>query len=263
MKSQSDILLCRPERAAEVVAALRPKERASTVPTKKPYEVREYEDDQTLQSYRLAVVHASGVLAREVRGIYGLADYDEIASAIESADADANIDAIVLILDSPGGTVNGAPEAAARIGSIDKPLMVWSEGELCSAAYWLAASADMIATAGSAVTASIGAVLVLWDESALFQQFGVKVHVFRSGELKAAGIPGTELTEREADHFQARVDEVADDFFSWVWTYRPETDGDLMDGRAISGKKAFEMGAVDGVFVRMDDAIEEFAKSLD
>lgn len=263
MKSQTDILLCRPERASDVIAALRPKERATAGPTKKPYEVKEYEDDETLQSMRLAVVHASGVLAREVRGYYGMADYDEIASAIESANSDANIDGIVLVLDSPGGAVNGAPEAAARVASIDKPLMVWSEGELCSAAYWIAASADYIATTPSTVTASIGAVLAIWDDSEILKQIGIRVHVFRSGDLKAAGFPGTEMTERELEHFQSRVDEVAGDFFEWAYTYRPDMDVDLTDGRAISGKRALEMGAIDGVHIRMDDAIDEFARTID
>lgn len=262
MNHNRDILLCRDERASDVIAALRPKERGNPAPARKPYEVREYEDDQTLTSYRLAVVRASGVLAREVGGFYGLADLGELASSVEAADADANIDGIILVIDSPGGTVNGTPEAADRIAATDKPVMVWTEGELCSAAYWIAASADYIAAAPSSITASIGCVLAIWDESAIVQAMGLRVHVFRSGDLKAAGYPGTQLSDTEAAHFQARVDEVASDFFNWVMSWRPDLDGALFDGRAISGKMALGYGAVDGLHNTLDDAVAAFAPML-
>lgn len=258
MNQTRDILLVRSEAVPDLLTALRPKERMDLNKPKPKYEVEEYEDEGGFKAYRLAVVRASGVLARDVEGWIGCCDLGRIADEVEDANEDENIEGIVLVIDSPGGTVNGTPEAAARIAGVDKPLMVWTEGELCSAAYWLAASADYIAAAPSATTGSIGCVLAVYDISAMYGAMGIQVNVFRSGELKASGFPGTELSPVEAERFQSQVDDIGFEFASWVLNYRPEIDPMLFDGRSVSGKEAFAAGAVDALHNTKEEAIAQF-----
>lgn len=252
------ILLSSPDSARDVIAALRPKERMEHEEERKPWEVLDFEDEDTLEPYSVAVLSARGVMARDVEGWYGCCDLGELAEEAEAADADANVRAIIIVIDSPGGTVNGTPEAAERIARLDKPVMVWVEGEMCSAAYWLAASADYIAATPSSITGSIGCVLAYYDESKFLSDIGVEVQVFRSGELKAAGYPGTTLTETEAAHFQSRVDSVGADFLAWVLQYRPEMDLILADGRNVTGKEGFQLGIVDGLHTTREEAVAAF-----
>lgn len=252
----------RPEHAAEAVEALRPKAKPEKEREEMPYEVEEYEDEGTGETKGAAVIRASGVLAMGVEGWWGTIDFEELLEELEEADRDANISAIVLHLDTPGGTVNGTPEHAARIAALTKPLLVWTEEQLCSAGYWLAASADAIMSYPSAMVGSIGCVLAFYDYSQMLGDAGVAVQVFRTGELKAAGYPGTSLSEAEAAHFQGLVDDVGTDFQTWVLEYRPELDIGLFDGRAVSGKQGLELGLVDGVFNTRQEAVLRFMEAF-
>ncbi len=262
MNRSTETLFCRPDAAGEIVAALKRKRMSEDEHVKPPWEIIEFDDDETGESNKVAKIRASGVMALNVEGWYGCCDLKELAEEIEQANNDANISHIVVVIDSPGGTVNGTPEAAARIAGIDKPLMVWTEGELCSAAYYVAASADVIAAAPSATVGSIGCVLAYWDVSKAYGDMGVEVQVFRSGDLKAAGYPGTALTDAEAAHFQGIVDEVAGDFHSFVLSYRGEAlDLSLFDGRAVTGKAGLGLGLVDAVYTTEEQAIADFVAS--
>jgi signal peptide peptidase SppA len=260
--SQHKIFAIRPEVTSEAVEALRPKKSQDEPVSTPPYELIEFEDEMTGMEMSVAVIKARGVLALNVDGWFGCCDLDELAEEIEEADADANVTAIIVEMDSPGGTVNGTPEAAERIARISKPLMVWTDGELCSAAYWITASADVIYATPSSVVGSVGCVLAFYDYSAMLDQSGIKVQVFRSGELKAAGYPGTALSEAEAAHFQSMVSEVGSDFAEWVTTYRDNVDVDVFDGRAVSGKQGVRLGLLDGVFVTREEAIKSFLEGI-
>jgi signal peptide peptidase SppA len=255
-----ETLLCRPDAASEVLALIKKKQTANTEPVKTaPWEEVEFEDSEDMESnHKVAVVRASGVLALGVSGYWGCCDLEELADEIEEADNDANITAIVVEMDSPGGTVNGTPEAAKRIASISKPILFWTSRQMCSAAYWLASSADMIAAAPSAIVGSIGCVLAFYDQSKFYDQLGFKVDVFRSGDLKAAGFPGTALSDAERAHFQATVDEVAGDFQTTVLEFRTNLELGLFDGRTVTGKMAEPAGLVDGVYTTRDEAIADF-----
>jgi len=262
MRNQREILLCRAEAAGQVMAALMPKERTQEPEVKPPWEVLEFEDAETGGSCKIAVVRASGVMALGVSGWYGCCDLQELAEEIEEADRDANISAIIVHIDSPGGTVNGTPEAASRIAAVDKPMLVWTEREMCSAAYWVAASADVIAAAPSAMVGSIGCVLAHDDYSGMLENAGIKIRVFRSGELKAAGMAGTTLTEAEAAHFQQLVDEIGTDFSGWVYGLRETLDASLVDGRAVTAKAGLALGIVDVLHNTMEEAVADFVAAF-
>jgi len=248
----------RPEHAAEAVEALRPKAKPEREREETPYAMEEFEDESTGETKGAAVIRASGVLAMGVEGWWGTIDFEELLEELEEADRDANVAAIVLHLDTPGGTVNGTPEHAARIAALTKPLLVWTEEQLCSAGYWLAASADAIMSYPSAMVGSIGCVLAFYDYSQMLGDAGVAVQVFRTGELKAAGYPGTSLSEAEAAHFQSLVDGVGVDFQAWVLEYRPGIDLGLFDGRAVSGKQGLDLGLVDAIHNTRQEAIQQF-----
>ena len=215
------------------------------------------------QINRLAIVKVCGVLMRDVAGCsaWGLVDYEELTEQIEDAEGDNNIEGIVLVIDSPGGGVTGCIEAAQVVEQCSKPVLVFSSGLLCSAAYWLASGASMIATTRSASSGSIGVYVPITDLSGMFGLMGIAVDVIASGEQKGAGYPGTSLTPAQRDLIQRQVNETANDFQTAVVDSRPNLDLSLFDGRDVRGDEAKELGLVDAVVRDFDEAVNLFRAS--
>jgi protease-4 len=205
---------------------------------------------------QVGVIRASGVVVRESDGFEGYLDATQLAEEIEEMDEDPSVSSILLVLDTPGGMVNGTPEAASRIAAIDKPVTVWTPGLLCSAGYWLAASADMILAAPSASVGSIGAYVVTADLTAMYERMGVKLDVIASGPLKGAGAGGTPLTPGQRAFIQSRIDRIGETFADFVLTYRPMIEPEAMNGCDVMGTDAVDLGLVDGLALTEDEAIE-------
>lgn len=206
---------------------------------------------------QVGVIRASGVVVRESDGYEGYLDATQLAETVEEMDEDPSVASILIVLDTPGGMVNGTPEAATRIARINKPVTVFTPGLLCSAGYWLAASADMILAAPSASVGSIGAYVVTADLTAMYQRMGVKLDVIASGPLKGAGAGGTPLSPEQRAFIQSRIDRIGETFADFVLTYRPMIDPEAMDGRDVMGTDAVDLGLVDGLAMTEDEAIEQ------
>lgn len=203
------------------------------------------------------VIPIRGVMMRDARGWFPFAtDTEEIEEFLDEAENDNNVSAIVLDIDSPGGTVNGSVELAEFVAGMTKPVIAFTAGDCCSAAYWVASSADMILMRPTATLASVGVYSALLDVSGLYEQMGVRTELFKSGENKAAGYPGTVITDGQRALIQADVDRLGDEFRTAVIGYRPEVDIVMLDGRTVSGQQAIDAGFADGVVRGLSDAIE-------
>lgn len=140
---------------------------------------------------------------------YGFAvSADAFARQVQQAVADPSVKAIILDVDSPGGIMSGVPEASDAIfrarGS--KPIVAVSNSLMASAAYWIASSADEVVATPSSYTGSIGAWIMLVDETAAWESMGVKIQMVKAGKYKAIGNPYEPLTDEVVQRFQARVD---------------------------------------------------------
>ena len=173
-----------------------------------PYEVRD----------GLATVRIHGTMLRQVSprqkaisAICGvrLCSMEETASALLQAAADPAVHTILLDIDSPGGTVNGTPELAqvVRIIAKDKHVYTFTAGQCCSAAYWVASQADVIYATPSATVGSIGVILPVVDNSALYDRCGLKMEVFSAGKYKSTGMDGTSLTEEQRNRLTQQVND--------------------------------------------------------
>lgn len=217
-----------------------------------------------IEAGSIAIIPVKGVLMRGCAGYeeWGLCDYETVLDAVQAAEDDANIKRIVLVVDSPGGGVMGCPEAAEAIAGVTKPLLVFTSGLLCSAAYWLTASADMIVATQSSAVGSIGCYRPFWDVSEAYGQMGVKVQLFASGAQKGAGYPGTSLSPEQSALIQSEVDDIAADFQNHVLTYRPTLDVSLFDGRDVRGKDGEPLGLVDAVVNDFSEAMTLFVAAF-
>jgi signal peptide peptidase SppA len=176
----------------------------------------------------------------------------ELQRDIAAALADPTVEAIVLHVDSPGGTVAGTSELADAIlaARTVKPLHAFVSDTCASAAYWLASQASRITADADASVGSIGVFMAVADYSAQAAQMGVKVHVVASSPLKGAGTEGTEITPEQLEEWQAQVDGIYGVFVDAVARGRGWTRERALaaaDARVHVGAAAVDAGLIDAI----------------
>lgn len=198
----------------------------------------------------VAVIPIKGIIATGYPSIYqkfGYCDLDKVACDLQKAMDDASCQAIALRVDSPGGTLRALPEFASMVAAANQKKLVAAriDGMGCSAAYYASAGAGCISCAPSASVVNIGVYQVNWDMTKAFEAFGYRVEVFKSGAYKAAGYPGTSLTDAQKTEIQDTVDSLGADFRAHVAANRPNADEANMQGQCFLGSKAVQLGFAD------------------
>ncbi len=192
----------------------------------------------------IATISIEGPILRKpglfARVIMGATDSEEIGAAIREANDRTDIKAVMLNIDSPGGTVAGTPELAAAVASLNeqKPVYAFSSGLMASAAYWIASQARAIYATPSAQVGSIGVVQAVVDDSAALDKEGIKVEVFSVGKYKAMGAPGNPLTNDQRELIQSNLAEIAGEFHAAVLAKGRAIPPDAMEGQTFSGRQA-------------------------
>jgi signal peptide peptidase SppA len=207
----------------------------------------------------IAVIEIVGPMIKTpdwVDAMFGFTSTAGIRQAVEAAGADPAIAAIVLRVDSPGGSVDGMAELGDAIWEARqvKPVIAQVDGLAASAAYYAASQASRIYAGRMDMIGSLGARILLYDFSAAFAQMGVKaVPIDTSPEdrpFKSAAAPGTPITETQIDDFQRIVDAYGADFRAMLARGRGWTDAQVdrvFDGRVWTTPEAMTLGLVDGV----------------
>jgi signal peptide peptidase SppA len=125
---------------------------------------------------QVQVIRISGALTKNSQ-FCGPAGMDQFGAWIKQADNDQSIDSILIVIDSPGGTVAGTETLANIIKATKKPIVAFVDDMACSAAYWLASSCDkIIANNTTAQIGSIGVLLTFMDVQPALEKMGVKFH---------------------------------------------------------------------------------------
>lgn len=178
---------------------------------------------------------------------------EAFGAALDAAMADPQITAVVFDVNSPGGSINGVPELAAKIRSYRglKPMEAAINGLGASAAYYIAVAADKVNISPSSEVGSIGVYTVHNDLSARLATEGIKQTVIRAGKYKAEGHPAEPLSDDARNAIQERVDEAYDQFVKDVAKSRDVSVADVRggfgEGRVVSAKKGLELTMVDRV----------------
>ena len=199
----------------------------------------------------VALIPVSGPIMRG-QSKYGGASSLGIRQGIRAALNDPKVSAIMLAVDSPGGTVTGTDELAQEVkaATAKKPVYAHVEGQAASAAYWAIAYATRITASPTSLVGSIGVFAVLEDTTKAADAQGVRVHVVKSGEMKGAGEPGTPITQGVLDETKRIVDGMAEFFFQAVKEGRGLDAKGLNavnDGNAWLASEAKKLGLVDAV----------------
>ena len=204
----------------------------------------------------IAVVRIGGILLTQPdfvdQFMGGFADTRDIGRQVEAAGDDSAVKAILLRVDSPGGSVDGLSELGDAVTRARhrKPVIAAVEGMAASAAYYAIAGATEIVAARMDMVGSIGTIVVVYDASEAAKSAGLRVVPIATGKYKATGSFGTPLTADEQAYLQSIVDVYFDDFRRQVMSGRgrfvgPAEWSEVSDGRVFVAPEAQRLGLVD------------------
>lgn len=185
---------------------------------------------------------------------------ETIGASIQGAVNDESVKAIVLEIDSPGGSVYGVAELADLIFAArgTKPIVAAVNSLAASAAYWIAASADEIAVTPSGEVGSIGVYTIHWDQSLLLAAKGVTPTIIQAGKFKTEGNPYQPLSVDALAAVQADIDHFYEMFISAVARGRRTSVSKVRlgfgQGRTLVAPEAVAAG--------MADRVETLAQTL-
>ena len=188
----------------------------------------------------IARIDVEGVIVRDGKRL----------AAVEALAENDDARAVVVHIDSPGGTVAGGESLhrALRYVSERKPVVAVLDGLATSAAYMVAIAADRIYARESTLTGSVGVVLRTAEISRLLETIGVRTRTFRSGGLKSVPDPMEPVSPQAAAAAQGLIDEVYAMFRDLVLERRGLASAEeFADGRVFTGRRAVEAGLVDEI----------------
>ena len=167
---------------------------------------------------------------------------------IKDAAKDADVKAIVLRINSPGGSVVPTNEIYRALKEANKPIIAVFGATAASGGYYIAMASQYIVANPDTFTGSIGVILNLQDLEGLYEKVGIRVNAIKSGPYKDIGSTARGLTEEERELLQAIVDETYDTFVGVVAQGRKMSEADVRkvaDGRIMTGRQALEAKLVD------------------
>jgi protease-4 len=205
----------------------------------------------------ISIIPVFGILGKHLSGLEtacGGYDVDALAAQLKTARDNPKVASIVIWFNSPGGTVTGIPETSALIAEIDaiKPVYAFTDGQMCSGAYWLASQCRSIIATESADIGSVGVYLALLDETRAMEIEGVKVNAIYKGDFKLAGASFKPLTDSERAMFQEGVDRIYQKFTSAV-TSKRTIDSQFLQGQVFDGEQAVTNNFADGLVNNVDE----------
>jgi signal peptide peptidase SppA len=204
----------------------------------------------------VAVIPVNGVLGKKMNlmtSFSGGTSTELLRRDIQSALGDPSVKAIVLDVDSPGGTVDGTKEAADLVfnGRSQKPIIAYANGLMASAAYWIGSAAHEVIASPTASVGSLGVATMHFDRSGRDSMTGVKRTVLTTGQFKAIAGDEKPLSKEGRDYVLGLMKPVHDTFADSVASHRGMdinvVHDSVMNGRVWIGKQAQDVGLVDHI----------------
>lgn len=218
----------------------------------------------------IALIHIEGVISasKSAGGLFGIAGRgsEDILKILDRVSASPHYKAIVLRVNSPGGTAAASQEIYEKLMQIrkttDKKIVVSMGDVAASGAYYISSTADKIYAERATLTGSIGVIAELMDMQGLYKKLGVSPQTLKAGRLKDIGSQSRAMTPEEKKIFQTILDEAHSEFIEDVAKARNlpvDTVQSLADGRVYTGKQALELKLIDGLG-DLEDAEQAAAK---
>jgi signal peptide peptidase SppA len=205
---------------------------------------------------RVAVIQVEGIIERRanmVGNFSGGISTQMLAGAICQAAEAPDIEGIVLDIDSPGGSALAPEEVSQAISQArqNKPVVAWTGGQMCSAAYWIAAGCDCIVAMPTSIVGSIGVACVHYDRSMADEQEGIKRTIMSAGKYKRLVNDAEPLSDEGREYIQSDIDRYFSLFVDAVAQGRgmavEEVLSTMADGSTSIGQDALDRGLVDRI----------------
>lgn len=200
---------------------------------------------------------------------WGVIGYNVIKDTLTYAAQDPEIKSILLNIDSGGGSASGVDSVATLISKISeeyKPVTAFTEGSMCSAAYWIGSAADAIYATRLSTVGSVGVIAISMEYTGMMEQDGIKATVFRAGEFKALGSPYEKMDEKAATEIQSKLDVLYTEFTTNIANERglstATAESTWAEGRTFTGFQAVDIGLVDAV-VSFEDLVTSLKAKAD
>jgi protease-4 len=211
----------------------------------------------SLSNDKIAVVTIQGILTSSTDTIQQFKRYEE----------NEEVKALVLRIDSPGGTVVAAQEIYVEIQKLrENKVVLASMGNVAaSGGYYVASATEEIVANPGTLTGSIGVISEYPNIEQLMKKVGLRSEVMKSGRFKDLGNPTREMTEEERQLLQDLIDNIHMQFIRDVALGRGRTVEEiepLADGRVFTGEQAKENGLVDRLG-NFQDALDRAAELAD
>lgn len=200
----------------------------------------------------IAIIPIYGMIAGERMAVFDSIPSETILQMLDNAEKDENIKAIILKIDTPGGTVFDSGKIAEKIKLIreNKKIFALLESSATSGGYMIAVNCDKIFAYPETITGSIGVIMEFPNAKDLMDKSGVKMIAITSGNMKTMGSPFENFEDEEKNIFQSIVDETYANFINMVAEERKiplENMQKLADGRIFSGRQALQHGLIDSI----------------
>jgi len=196
------------------------------------------------------------------RVMFDAVSTQDLMAAVQDVAQDSKIDQVLFDINSPGGEASKIDVLADQVNALSKvkQTAALNNGMMASAAYYVGSQAGKVfSTHKFNETGSIGTVTALVDSSKAFENEGHKVYKIATGELKGAGMYGTEISQSFINSVQSKVDALQADFSIAVERSRP--DADMADGsEARSGQSFFQ---ADAERLGLSDGIKTIQEAFD
>jgi signal peptide peptidase SppA len=213
----------------------------------------------------VAVLNIEGVMAPKANlfmRVSGGMSTQMLGQQIESAMADARVKALVLVVDSGGGSTIGSPELAATVRELAavKPIVTVTDGTMASAAYWVGSAANAVFATGP--TIQVGSIGVVATHTYSPQASGTQTTEITAGRYKRMGTTAKPLDEEGSAYIQQMVDHLYAVFVDAVADHRGVDAQTVLthmaDGRVFVGQQALDAGLIDG-FATVDTIVARLA----
>ena len=203
---------------------------------------------------KVAVIDINGAISKS----------DKVIELIHQYRDNGSIKAMVVRIDSPGGSVAPVQEIYSELKKLEIPVVASLGGTAASGGYYIACAADQIFANPGTLTGSIGVIMQFVKMKGLYDKVGIDQQTVKSGKFKDTGSPIRSLTPEEKELLQETIDDVHDQFVDAIFDERKDRLSRdevlaLADGRIFSGNQALEKKLVDRLG-NLHDAIAHAAE---
>lgn len=190
---------------------------------------------------------------------YGFLGTKTYASILSSLADDPNVLGVVLDIDSGGGQVYGTPEFYDFIRNYSKPIVAYTDGYMCSAAYYIGnATKYIVSNQRADAIGSIGAYSSFIDFTGMLEKWGAKEHTFYATKSTEKNSEVREILEKGnyEPYIKNILDPMVETFHQDMKSTRPNLDEKVFKGGTWGATESLELGLIDEIGT-MDTAIEK------